>query len=93
MSREVIVPTRDLESALAYFEGLSLILKTLDKEQRGKDGSDPLVAALRQMENALYEWSPLQHQGRSGQGWSIVDHNLEALRQRLAQHQASADSE
>lgn len=85
MSREVPVAVRDLESALAYLEGLSLILKTLDNERRGRDGTDPLVEELQNLDNALYEWSPMPHQASSGQGWAIVDHNLAALRQRLAQ--------
>lgn len=83
MSREVSIATRDLESALAYLEGLSVILQTLDKERRGRDGTDPLVEELQKLENALYEWSPLPHQASSGQGWAIVDHNLAALRERL----------
>jgi hypothetical protein len=93
MSREVTIATRDLESALAYLEGLSVILQSLDTERRGRDGADPLVEQLLALENALYEWSPLPHQGSSGQGWAIVDHNLEALRQRLAQHQTNATAE
>lgn len=93
MSREVTVPTRDLESAMAYLEGLSVILQTLDTERRGREGTDPLVEDLQTLENALYEWSPLPHQRSSGQGWAIVDHNLADLRQRLAQRHASADAD
>jgi len=92
MSRAVAVATNDLESALAYLEGLSLILQTLDSERRGRDGSDPLVEELQKLENALYEWSPMPHQATSGQGWAIVDHNLEALRQRLSRSQQNAES-
>ena len=91
MNPEVSVATKDLESALAYLEGLSLILQTLDKERRGRDGADPLAEDLQRLENALYEWSPMPHQATSGQGWAIVDHNLEALRERLARaRQATA---
>ncbi|MBA3292933.1 MAG: hypothetical protein H0T40_04145 [Geodermatophilaceae bacterium] len=93
MSREVSVPTRDLESALAYLEGLSVILQTLDTERRGREATDPLVEELQTLENALYEWSPLPHQRSSGQGWAIVDHNLTDLRQRLTRLRAGADAE
>ncbi|CAN5348014.1 hypothetical protein BH24ACT9_BH24ACT9_09080 [soil metagenome] len=93
MSREVTVPTKDLESALAYLEGLSVILQTLDTERRGRESTDPLVEELQALDNALYEWSPLPHQRSSGQGWAIVDHNLSDLRQRLAKLRASADAE
>lgn len=93
MSREASVPISELEAALAYLEGLSLILRTLDEEKRGRDGKDPLVTELQNMPTALYEWSPMHHQGASGQGWSIVDHNMAALRERLAKHQADASGE
>ena len=93
MSREVSVPTRDLESAMAYLEGLSVILQTLDTERRGREATDPLVEELQTLENALYEWSPLPHQRSSGQGWAIVDHNLTDLRQRLTRLRAGADAE
>ncbi len=93
MSREVTVSTKDLESALAYLEGLSVILQTLDTERRGRESTDPLVEELQALDNALYEWSPLPHQRSSGQGWAIVDHNLSDLRQRLAKLRASADAE
>ncbi len=93
MSREVSVPTRDLESAMAYLEGLSVILQTLDTERRGREATDPLVEELQTLENALYEWSPLPHQRSSGQGWAIVDHNLSDLRHRLTQLRAGADAE
>ncbi len=93
MSREVSVSTSELESALGYLEGLSLILRTLDTEKRGRDGADPLVSELQRMPDALYEWSPMHHQGTSGQGWSIVDHNLQALRDRLAKRYADATAD
>lgn len=93
MSREVSVPSSELESALGYLEGLSLILQTLDRERRGRDGTDPLIEELQKLENALYEWSPLPHQASAGQGWAMVDHNLSDLRQRLAQRQAKTDAE
>ncbi len=91
MSREVSVSTRDLESALAYLEGLSVILQTFDTERRGRESTDPLAEELQALENALYEWSPLPHQRSSGQGWAIVDHNLSALRDRLAALQADSE--
>lgn len=90
MSREASVPISELEAALAYLEGLSLILRTLDEDKRGRDGKDPLVTELQNMPTALYEWSPMHHQGASGQGWSIVDHNLQALRDRLGKRYADA---
>ncbi len=93
MDREVTVPTHDMEAVLAYLEGLSLILRTLAREKRGRDGSDPLVSELQKMPKALYEWSPLHHQGTSGQGWAIVDHNMEALRQRLAKRYEDATAD
>jgi len=93
MSRAVTVATRDLESALAYLEGLSLILQTLDTERRGRDGTDQLVDELQKLEDALYEWSPLPHQASSGQGWAIVDHNLAALRERLTRSQQDATAD
>lgn len=93
MADEVTVPSHDLDAALAYLDGLSLILRTLDTERRGRDGADPLLNDLQQMPEALYEWSPLHHQGTSGQGWAIVDHNLEALRERLAKSQEAATAE
>lgn len=92
MAREITVAAHDLEAALAYLEGLSLILKTLDKDQRGRKGSEPLVDELQNMPNALYEWSPLHHQQTSGQGWAIVEHNLQALRERLARLQSGEDA-
>lgn len=92
MSREVAVATKDLESALAYLEGLSVILQALDTERRGREGTDPLVEELQNMANALYEWSPMPHQATSGQGWAIVDHNLAALRERLAKSQEAAET-
>ncbi len=91
MSREVSVPTRDLESALAYLEGLSVILQAFDTERRGRESTDPLAEELQALENALYEWSPLPHQRSSGQGWAIVDHNLTALRDRLAAQRADSE--
>jgi len=93
MSREVSVPRSELESALGYLEGLSLILQTLDRERRGRDGTDPLVDDLQKLVNALYEWSPLPHQASAGQGWAMVDHNLTDLRQRLARRHAEAEAE
>lgn len=93
MANEITVAAHDLEAALAYLEGLSLILRTLDTEKRGRDGADPLLVGLQEMPQALYEWSPLHHQGTSGQGWAIVDHNMKTLRQRLVKRyeDASAD--
>ncbi len=93
MGQEATVPTHDLEAALAYLEGLSLILRTLDSDKRGRDGSDPLVTELQRLPNALYEWSPLHHQATSGQGWAIVDHNMAALRERLAKRYEAATAE
>ncbi len=93
MSREVSVSTSELESALGYLEGLSLILRTLDTEKRGRDGTDLLVSDLQKMPKALYEWSPLHHQSTSGQGWAIVDHNMEALRDKLAKRYAEATAD
>lgn len=93
MSREASIPISELEAALAYLEGLSLILRTLDEDKRGRDGKDPLVTELQNMPTALYEWSPMHHQGTSGQGWSIVDHNLAALRERLARGYAQATAD
>ena len=93
MPNEATVATHDLEAVLAYLEGLSLILRTLDTEKRGRDGTDPLVAELQRMPTALYEWSPMHHQSTSGQGWAIVDHNMEALRQRLAERYEDATAD
>ena len=93
MPQEATVATHDLEAALAYLEGLSLILRALDTEHRGRDGSDPLVSELQKMPNALYEWSPMHHQGTSGQGWAIVDHNMAALRERLTARYEAATAE
>ncbi|MGI8723375.1 MAG: hypothetical protein ACR2JG_14255 [Geodermatophilaceae bacterium] len=92
MSSDISIPTKDLESVLAYLEGLSVILQTLDTERRGREATDPLVEELQALDNALYEWSPLPHQRSSGQGWAIVDHNLTHLRQRLAGLRAGDDA-
>lgn len=91
MGSEFTVAAHDLEAALAYLEGLSLILRALDHEQRGRDGTDPLLDELQKLPNALYEWSPLHHQRTSGQGWAIVEHNLQAVRERLAGLQSDGD--
>lgn len=93
MSRQITVPRSELEAALAYLEGLGVILRTLDTERRGRDATDPLVEELQSLEDALYEWSPLPHQRSSGQGWAIVDHNLADLRDRLARRCAEAETE
>jgi len=93
MTREVTLPTKDLESVLAYLEGLSVILQTLDTERRGRESTDPLVEQLQSLEDAMYEWSPMPHQERNGQGWAIVDHNLTDLRNRLAQLRAGAQAD
>lgn len=90
MSRDATVQTEDLRAVLAYLDGLSLILRTFDSEQRGRDGSDPLIEELQALDDAEYEWAPLRYQSDPGQGWGFVDHNLADLRERLVESYGSA---
>ena len=84
MSPDVTVRTEDLAKALDLLEGLEVILAALDREQRGRAGSDPLVTALLDLDSyGTTCWEPMRYQDDSGVGWVFMRDHVEELRERL----------
>lgn len=93
MKPNASVRTSDLEEALDYLEGLMVILRRLDDEERGRFGDDELLAQLDQLRSFGMPWQPLRYQsGGGGTGWEFVAANVDDLRARLMERHKDAAS-
>lgn len=74
----------DLREAVAYLNGISVILEQLHAEERGRDGQDDaLIAKLQALDQGVSEWAPLRYQNGPGSGWHFVSENVLSLTRRL----------
>src|SRR5665811_872758 len=53
MKPDAKIKTTDLEQALDYLEGLSLIMRSFDEDSRGREGRDMLLEGLQAMDLSL----------------------------------------
>jgi hypothetical protein len=84
------VKTTDLEEALDYLEGLSVIMRSFDESGRGREGRDMLLEELRAMDSEGMNWEPLRYQPSDGQGWILIANSVDDLRRRLLEGYADA---
>jgi hypothetical protein len=84
------VRTTDLEEALDYLEGLSVIMRSFDESGRGREGRDMLLEGLQAMDSEGRNWEPLRYQAGDGQGWILIAGNVDELRRRLLEGYANA---
>ena len=90
MNPDANVRTTDLEEALDYLEGLSVIMRFFDESGRGREGRDMLLEGLQVMDSGGMNWEPLRYQVGAGHGWSSIADNVDELRRRLLEGFADA---
>jgi hypothetical protein len=90
MKPDARVKTTDLEKALDYLEGLSVIMRFFDESDLGREGRDMLPERLQAMDSAAMNWEPLNYQPVAGQGWTLIADTVDELRQRLLEGYSDA---
>jgi len=90
MKPDAKIKTTDLEQALDYLEGLSVIMRSFDEDSRGREGRDMLLEGLQAMDSGAMSWEPLRHQAAADQGWAVIGDHVDELRRRLLEGFADA---
>ena len=90
MKPDAKVRSTDLEEALDYLEGLSVIMRFFDESERGREGRDMLLEELRAMDSAGTNWDALRYQPVAGQGWLMIAGHVDECRRRLLEGFADA---